>query len=149
MMQVIYLEITEKPEIYLKAYLWISVSRILKYLSVSRSDYCVWLDHVLSTAEKVNAQIKAIYEKSKQNSDAPKRIKNQHVKDKSIPNLSQKKIYILNEDFNPKHSNVVWCSDVTYISMVNGFVYLTNNVNYSNPVIFLYIFTFLLFSRKV
>jgi len=31
---------------------------------------------------------------------------------------------ILDEQFNPKHPNAVWCTDITYIWTQNGFVYL-------------------------
>ena len=33
---------------------------------------------------------------------------------------------ILQEQFNPDTPNAVWCSDITYIWTVNGFVYLTS-----------------------
>lgn len=32
---------------------------------------------------------------------------------------------ILDEQFNPDRSNAVWCTDITYIWTVDGFVYLT------------------------
>ena len=42
---------------------------------------------------------------------------------------------ILDEPFNPKHPNEVWCSDITYIWTDSGFVYLTSIMD--------------LFSRKI
>ena len=34
---------------------------------------------------------------------------------------------ILDEQFNPERPNAVWCSDITYIWTIDGFVYLTNS----------------------
>lgn len=31
---------------------------------------------------------------------------------------------LLQEQFNPEHPNTIWCTDITYISTKNGFVYL-------------------------
>lgn len=42
---------------------------------------------------------------------------------------------ILDEQFNPERPNAVWCSDITYIWTINGFVYLTSIMD--------------LFSRKI
>ena len=42
---------------------------------------------------------------------------------------------ILNEQFNPDRPNAVWCSDITYIWTMEGFVYLTSIMD--------------LFSRKI
>ena len=42
---------------------------------------------------------------------------------------------ILDEQFNPDHPNTVWCSDITYIWTIDGFVYLTSIMD--------------LFSRKI
>ena len=42
---------------------------------------------------------------------------------------------ILDEQFNPDHPNAVWCSDITYIWTIDGFVYLTSVMD--------------LFSRKI
>lgn len=39
--------------------------------------------------------------------------------------LSQKLKNILNEKFNPEHPDAVWCSDITYIPIKRGFLYLT------------------------
>lgn len=43
---------------------------------------------------------------------------------------------ILNEQFNPERPNAVWCTDITYIWTVNGFVYLTSVMDlYSRKII--------------
>ena len=42
---------------------------------------------------------------------------------------------ILNEQFNPDRPNTVWCSDITNIWTIDGFVYLTSIMD--------------LFSRKI
>lgn len=42
---------------------------------------------------------------------------------------------LLNEQFNPKNPNAIWCSDITYIKTSKGFVYLTSIMD--------------LFSRKI
>ena len=42
---------------------------------------------------------------------------------------------ILDEQFNPERPNAAWCSDITYIWTIDGFVYLTSIMN--------------LFSRKI
>ena len=42
---------------------------------------------------------------------------------------------ILDEQFNPDRPNTVWCSDITYIWTIDGFVYLTSVMD--------------LFSRKI
>ena len=42
---------------------------------------------------------------------------------------------ILDEQFNPDRPNAVWCSDITYIWTIDGFVYLTSVMD--------------LFSRKI
>lgn len=41
----------------------------------------------------------------------------------------------MNEQFNPDRPNAVWCSDITYIWTIDGFVYLTSIID--------------LFSRKI
>ena len=33
---------------------------------------------------------------------------------------------ILDEQFNPDRPNAIWCSDITYIWTIDGFVYLTS-----------------------
>lgn len=43
---------------------------------------------------------------------------------------------ILDEQFNPERPNAVWCTDITYIWTVNGFVYLTSIMDlYSRKII--------------
>lgn len=43
---------------------------------------------------------------------------------------------ILQEQFNPDTPNAVWCSDITYIWTVNGFVYLTSIMDlYSRKIV--------------
>ena len=42
---------------------------------------------------------------------------------------------ILDEQFNPERPNTVWCSDITYIWTIDGFVYLSSIMD--------------LFSRKI
>jgi len=39
-------------------------------------------------------------------------------------NFSEELKNILDEKFNPKEPNAVWCSDITYIWTYSGFVYL-------------------------
>mgnify|MGYP002585460309 FL=1 len=36
---------------------------------------------------------------------------------------------ILDEQFNPDRPNAVWCSDITYIWTIDGFVYLTSIID--------------------
>ena len=43
---------------------------------------------------------------------------------------------VLNEQFNPDRPNAVWCTDITYIWTVDGFVYLTSIMDlYSRKII--------------
>ena len=43
---------------------------------------------------------------------------------------------ILDEQFNPERPNAVWCSDITYIWTMEGFVYLTSIMDlYSRKII--------------
>lgn len=49
--------------------------------------------------------------------------------------LDVKLVNILQERFNPKEPNQVWCSDITYIWTAEGFVYLESIID--------------LFSRKI
>ena len=42
---------------------------------------------------------------------------------------------VLNEQFNPDKPNTIWCTDITYIWTIDGFVYLTSIMD--------------LFSRKI
>lgn len=66
-------------------------------------------------------------------------IKAQYIKPYTITtidsNFSSELKNILNEQFNPETPNAYWCSDITYISTYDGFVYLTSIMD--------------LFSRKI
>ena len=43
---------------------------------------------------------------------------------------------ILDEQFNPERPNAVWCSDITYVWTIDGFVYLTSIMDlYSRKII--------------
>ena len=111
----------------------------------------------------VKIKIKDIYDESKQNYGAPKitnelrksgeiisertvgkymnemGIKAQWVKPWTITtkdsNFSNELQNILDEQFNPDRPNAAWCSDITYIWTIDGFVYLTSIMD--------------LFSRKI
>ena len=114
--------------------------------------------------EAVKAKIKDIYNESKQNYGAPKitkelrksgeaisertvgkymrqmGIKAQWVKPWTITtkdsDFSSELQNILDEQFNPEHPNAVWCSDITYIWTIDGFVYLTSIMDlYSRKII--------------
>jgi putative transposase len=112
----------------------------------------------------IKAKIKEIYDDSKQNYGAPKitkelqkegeviaertvgtymkemGIKAQWVKPWTITtkdsDFSNELQNILDEQFNPDRPNAVWCSDITYIWTVDGFVYLTSIMDlYSRKII--------------
>lgn len=114
--------------------------------------------------EEVKAKIKDIYDESKQNYGAPKitqelrksgeiisertvgqymkqmGIKAQWVKPWTITtkdsDFSSELQNILDERFNPERPNAVWCSDITYIWTIDGFVYLTSIMDlYSRKII--------------
>lgn len=114
--------------------------------------------------DAIKKQIQKIYDGSKQNYGAPKitkelqytgekisertvgkymhemGIKAQWIKPYVITtkdsDLSSKLQNILNEKFNPDRPNAVWCSDITYIWTVDGFVYLTSIMDlYSRKII--------------
>lgn len=76
MTEAIYLEVSEKTETAKSEKRRVSVSGMLKYLSVSRSGYLAWLSRVPSDTQKrkemVKAKIQDIYNESKQNYGAPK-----------------------------------------------------------------------------
>ncbi len=111
----------------------------------------------------IKAKIRDVYDESKQNHGAPKitrqlrksgeaisertvgkymqemGIKAQWVKpwttttkDSDFSNDLQN---VLNQQFNPDRPNAVWCSDITYIWIIDGFVYLASVMD--------------LFSRKI
>ena len=114
--------------------------------------------------ETVKAKIKDIYDESKQNYGAPKiaqvlrksgetisertvgqymkqmGIKAQWVKPWTITtkdsDFSSELQNILDEQFNPERPNAVWCSDITYVWTIDGFVYLTSIMDlYSRKII--------------
>jgi len=113
--------------------------------------------------EAVEKRIQEIHDESKQNYGAPKitaklkkegirisertvgkymrgmGIRAQWIKPWTITtkdsDFSKELHNILDQDFNPERPNAVWCSDITYIWTVNGFVYLTSVMD--------------LFSRKI
>lgn len=67
-------------------------------------------------------------------------IKAQYIKPYTITtkdsDFSSKLANILNEQFNPSKPNAVWCTDITYIWTVDGFVYLTSIMDlYSRKII--------------
>ena len=104
--------------------------------------------------EAVKAKIKDIYDGSKQNYGTPKitrelrksgeiisertvskymkqmGIKAQWIKPWTITtkdsDFSSELKNILDEQFHPERPNAVWCSDITYIWTIDGFVYLTS-----------------------
>ncbi|WP_370828555.1 transposase [Fournierella massiliensis] len=53
-----------------------------------------------------------------------------------ILNFSSESKNILDEQFNPERPNAVWCSDITCIWTIDGFVYLTSIMDlYSRKII--------------
>jgi putative transposase len=114
--------------------------------------------------EAIKLQIQEIYDMSHQNYGAPKitkelhkngdnisertvgkymsemHIKAQYIKPYTITtkdsDFSSKLTNILDEQFNPSKPNAVWCTDITYIWTVDGFVYLTSIMDlYSRKII--------------
>ncbi len=113
--------------------------------------------------EAVKAKIKDIYDDSKQNYGAPKitvelRKTGEVISERTVgtymrqmgiraqwskpwtittkdSDFSTELQNILDEQFNPDRPNAVWCSDITYIWTIDGFVYLTSIMD--------------LFSRKI
>ena len=52
------------------------------------------------------------------------------------PDFSDSLQNILDEQFNPERPNAVWCSDITYVWTIDGFVYLTSIMDlYSRKII--------------
>ena len=112
---------------------------------------------------QVKSKIQKIYDDSKQNYGAPKITKElrktgEIISERTVgaymcqmgiraqwtdhwvqttrdSDFSGKLGNILDEQFNPERPNAVWCSDITYIWTVDGFVYLTSIMD--------------LFSRKI
>ena len=113
--------------------------------------------------EAVKAKIQDIYDDSKQNYGAPKitvelRKTGEVISERTVgtymrqmgiraqwskpwtittkdSDFSTELQNILDEQFNPDRPNAVWCSDITYIWTIDGFVYLTSIMD--------------LFSRKI
>jgi transposase InsO family protein len=112
----------------------------------------------------VKAKIQDIYDESKQNYGAPKITKELHKAGESVSertvgkymkemgikaqwvkpwtittidsDFSNELQNILDEQFNPDRPNAVWCSDITYIWTMDGFVYLTSIMDlYSRKII--------------
>lgn len=168
MTEAIYVEVTQKAETSKKQKRRVSVSRMLKFLGVSRSGYHAWLKRTPTDTgqrrKSVKATIQNIYDESKQNYGAPKITKELHktgeiisertvgkymkqmgiraqwVKPWTITTMnsdfSDELQNILDEQFNPARPNAVWCSDITYIWTINGFVYLTSIMDlYSRKII--------------
>lgn len=140
----------------------VSISGMLKYLGVSRSGYRAFTRHKPSAAP-IKQDIRKIYDKSRQNYGAPKitvelrksgemiseRTVGKYMREMGIraqwskpwiattkdSDFSKELHNILDEQFNPDRPNAVWCTDITYIWTVDGFVYLTSIMD--------------LFSRKI
>ena len=52
------------------------------------------------------------------------------------PDFSDNLQNVLDEHFNPERPNAVWCSDITYVWTIDGFVYLTSIMDlYSRKII--------------
>lgn len=114
--------------------------------------------------EAVKVKIKDIYDDSKQNYGAPKiakklqqegetiseRTVGKYMKEMGIKaqwvkpwntttkdsDFSSELHNILDEQFDPDRPNAVWCSDITYIWTIDGFVYLTSIMDlYSRKII--------------
>ena len=108
--------------------------------------------------------IRKIYDKSKQNYGAPKiavelrkngeiiseRTVGKYMREMGIraqwikpwiattkdSDFSKELHNVLNEQFNPDRPNAVWCTDITYIWTIDGFVYLTSIMDlYSRKII--------------
>ena len=124
------------------------------------------IQHIIDKRHKeaIQNKIETIYNDSKQNYGAPKITKElckdgevisertvgkymkemglraQWIKPYTITtknsDLSDELQNILDEKFNPDNPNTVWCSDITYIWTVDGFVYLTSVMDlYSRKII--------------
>ena len=138
-------------------YLGVSRSGYLAWLNRLPSD-------TQKRKEAVKAKIQDIYDESKQNYGAPKvarelqkngeiiseRTVGKYMKEMGIKaqwvkpwtmttkdsDFSNELQNILNEEFHPERPNAVWCSDITYIWTVDGFVYLTSIMDlYSRKII--------------
>lgn len=138
-------------------YLGVSRSGYLAWLNRLPSD-------TQKRKEAVKAKIQDIYDESKQNYGAHKiarelqkngeiiseRTVGKYMKEMGIKapwvkpwtmttkdsDFSNELQNILNEEFHPERPNAVWCSDITYIWTVDGFVYLTSIMDlYSRKII--------------
>ena len=138
-------------------YLGVSRSGYLAWLNSLPSD-------TQKRKEAVKAKIQDIYDESKQNYGAPKiarelqkngeiiseRTVGKYMKEMGIKapwvkpwtmttkdsDFSNELQNILNEEFRPERPNAVWCSDITHIWTVDGFVYLTSIMDlYSRKII--------------
>lgn len=114
--------------------------------------------------QEVKEQIQRIYDESHQNYGAPKitselrkageiiseRTVGQYMRQMGLraqwvkpwvpttvdPDFSDSLQNILDEQFNPERPNAVWCSDITYVWTIDGFVYLTSIMDlYSRKII--------------
>ena len=89
--------------------------------------------------EMLHRQGESIAEKTVGNYMRQMGIKAQWVKPYTVTTIdsdfSSELQNILDEQFNPDRPNAVWCSDITYIWTIDGFVYLTSVMD--------------LFSRKI
>lgn len=154
---------------YSKSSTNVSIRSICGILGISRSGYSDWSNRKKSKQkqhkEKIQANIKEIYDKSKKIYGAPKitHILNQkgfQVSQKTVSNYMQemgikawyRKHYtrttfsidfsdrlknLLHRQFNPERPDAVWCTDITYIwTYQDGFVYLTSIMDlYSRKII--------------
>ena len=114
--------------------------------------------------QEVKEQIQRIYDESHQNYGAPKitselRKAGEIISERTVgqymhqmglraqwvkprvpttvdPDFSDSLQNILDEQFNPERPNAVWCSDITYVWTIDGFVYLTSIMDlYSRKII--------------
>ncbi len=114
--------------------------------------------------EAVKEKIQDIYDESKQNYGAPKitaelRKSGEVISERTVgtymrqmgiraqwvrpwtvttkdSDFSSELQNILDEQFNPERPNAVWCTDITYIWTMDGFVYLTSIMDlYSRKII--------------
>ena len=146
----------------------VSISGMLKKLGVSRSGFHAFCNHKPSTSgqrkDAVKAQIRKIYDGSKQNYGAPKITRelqkqgfritertvgkymresglraqwvNPWIKTTKDSDFNTQLHNILDERFNPGRPNAAWYTDITYIWTLDGFVYLTSVMDlYSRKII--------------